>query len=305
MKLFQRDFAANDFMQIRNKLIEFYNNSHQYNNWLIDRWNFSRYVSQTFNDTYEDWPKTVGIWVDKNNSIMVVVNSEGERSGEVFIQQFSSEISEENYIDFINYAEKELYIKKNDTKEINIRINQSTNFLKKELIHRGYKLLDWKEALSSLKISKKYTIDLDRKYKIIDGIVITNTQKSIAHSMAFGYTDNKSLCERYSPFAFKKMTSAPDYNPQLDLAIIDKIDNYIISFVTIWFDPINKIGILEPVGTVPGSRKLGLAKLLIHEGCNRLLDLGCNKVYVGSDQDFYKKIGFKVEYYKDVYSKIW
>lgn len=304
MELFLRKFKDNDFVRIRNKLVESYVRYPKNNNWLIDRWNFCRYVSQNFNDTFKIWPETLGIWVDNIDSIIAIVNSEGENSGEVFFNLFSNEIPRQYYLDFVTYAESKLRINNNNYKEVSIRINQNDEIFRKILIKREYKLLDWKEALSSLNISKEFNIALDPKYRIIDGKTIKIKEKSIAHSKAFGYTDNKQLCELNSPIAFEKMKSAPDYNPILDLAIIDESDE-ILSFVTFWYDSVNKIGILEPVGTIPEYRKIGFAKLLIFEGCNRLLDLGCSKIYVGSDQEFYKKIGFKIEYYKDIYFRKW
>ena len=45
-------------------------------NWLIDRWNFGRYFSQTMHGTFDTWPETVGLWEDESNEIIAVVNSE-------------------------------------------------------------------------------------------------------------------------------------------------------------------------------------------------------------------------------------
>jgi predicted N-acetyltransferase YhbS len=52
--------------------------------------------------------------------------------------------------------------------------------------------------------------------------------------------------------------------------------------------------VLEPVGTIPEFRRKGLAFWLIDEGERRVSKLGARKLYVGSDQDFYRAIGFKV-----------
>ena len=50
---------------------------------------------------------------------------------------------------------------------------------------------------------------------------------------------------------------------------------------------------VEPVATVPGHRKKGLAKAAIYEACNRARKLGAKRATVLSDQEFYYRIGFE------------
>ncbi|EKD44408.1 MAG: hypothetical protein ACD_71C00145G0002, partial [uncultured bacterium (gcode 4)] len=57
----------------------------------------------------------------------------------------------------------------------------------------------------------------------------------------------------------------------------------------------------EPLGTDSKHRRKGLSKALINEGINRLIEKGIKKLYVGSDQDFYKAIGFKEDAAFNVY----
>ena len=50
---------------------------------------------------------------------------------------------------------------------------------------------------------------------------------------------------------------------------------------------------VEPVVTVPEHRKLGLARAVIYEACNRARNLGAKRATVLSGQAFYYRIGFE------------
>lgn len=58
---------------------------------------------------------------------------------------------------------------------------------------------------------------------------------------------------------------------------------------------------LEPVGTIPEYRRMGLGRVVIGEAVRRLANKGASKVYVGSDQEFYIALGFK----RDFISNMW
>jgi len=49
---------------------------------------------------------------------------------------------------------------------------------------------------------------------------------------------------------------------------------------------------------------MGLAKAVIYEGLNRIIKKGATKAFVGSDQQFYQKIGFIPVFRDNVWEKI-
>ena len=301
MNLRKVGYEDSDFMRIRDFLIESYGNDNNQHNWMIDRWNFCRYVSQIFHGTANTWPETVGIWVDENNSIKAVVNSEGENEGEAFFQLRDEEYSPEIISGFIDHAEEKLKARSGSSELVNIRVNSSANKIKSMLMNRGYSLLDWKESTSSMLLTRKLEINLPNDFMIVDAASFTDYQKWLAHSRAFGYCiDDKAENEN----AFTSLKRAPDYNASLDLAVMNK-KREVAAFAAVWYDEKNQIGILEPVGTIPQYRKTGLAKAVVYEGMNRILELGAKKIYVGSGQQFYKSMGFTVEYEKDIWQRKW
>jgi GNAT superfamily N-acetyltransferase len=67
----------------------------------------------------------------------------------------------------------------------------------------------------------------------------------------------------------------------------------------IWLDPVNKVGMFEPVGTHPAFQKLGLGKAVMREGLRRMKAAGMTHASVGTGADntaaiaLYGSIGFE------------
>jgi ribosomal protein S18 acetylase RimI-like enzyme len=64
-------------------------------------------------------------------------------------------------------------------------------------------------------------------------------------------------------------STASFYNKDLDLVAVDRHGNF-AAFCTVRIDPVSRMAELEPVGTHPDYRKLGLARSVISEGLRRL-----------------------------------
>ena len=100
------------------------------------------------------------------------------------------------------------------------------------------------------------------------------------------------------------MRRAPDYRSDLDLVILTP-EGEVAGFANFWFDEKNRIGILEPLGTIPTYQKQGLASALLSEGINRLYELGARRLYGGAGQEFYKKFGFEIVDFRDIWRREW
>ncbi len=304
MKLNKIKYNDSDFFRVRDFLSETYKSNYNQHNWLIDRWNFCRYFAQAMHNTFDTWPETVGIWVDDEDNIRAVVNSEGENRGEAFFQLAADEYPSEWLLEFIEHAETHLRAIKDSEEFINVRVNQNAYKIKDILGKRGYSLLDWMETTASLSCNADFKVNIPAAFTIAEAGSMTDYQQGFAHGRAFGYYKNEKPDDNDAENAFSSMKKAPDYNSFLDLSIIDD-KGEIVAFANIWYDKKNQLGILEPVGTIPTYRKMGLGKAVIYEGINRVKKLGANKMYVGSDQQFYKSIGFSVEYEKEIWQLKW
>jgi predicted N-acetyltransferase YhbS len=305
MTFYRKEYQDKDYLRISNFLKKTYKNLPQQQNWFIDRWNFCRYFAQESHDTFTTWPKTVGLWVDNQNEIIAIVNSEGEDKGEAFFQFGVKEYPDGLLEAMMDFAEEKLCIIDANEYYINLRVNKDAQVIKDIIRKRQYHIEGWKETTCVLDLHNEFKVELPDGFAVKDANEINSNQQALAHGRAFGNTDSDNperLKERQR--AYTSLRNAPDYRTDLDLAILDK-NNEIASFTTIWYDTDNQIGILEPVGTIPKYRRKGFGKTVIYEGVNRIKKLGAKKMYVGSNQQFYHTIGFSTAFEKDIWQKRW
>ncbi|SET25537.1 Acetyltransferase (GNAT) domain-containing protein [Paenibacillus sp. NFR01] len=294
-----RSYQTEDFTKIRDMLVTSFEESPDSGNWLIDRWNFCRMVSQTMHDTFGTWEKTVGVWEDETGRIVGAVNSEGEERGEAFFQirfPLPSAIFEEMFI----FAESHLSVQDEGRQVVRLRIPKGDFARESIAVERGYRKMDWDDTLSVLPLHHLEPVELPTGYRIRSGPDVSSEAKALAHAKAFGYFDE--TFDRTIPLAFERMKLAPDYRPDLDLSVVDT-SGEVASFCTLWYDNWNQHGVLEPVGTIPAARKKGLAKAVIREGLQRIAGYGAKSAYVGSTMDFYKRLGFEAAYTSIVWEK--
>ena len=305
MKLKKIPYTNYLFTQVRDFLVDTYDPTAAHHNWQIDRWNFSRFVSQTIHETVESWPDTVGVWVDKSAGIQAVVNSEGENRGDAFFQLVARSYTDEELEKLVDHAEEYLFVTKKDSrKKLQPRVGTDFNQLIKILQNRGYQRTGEKEPAGLLEITGPEDGNLPKRLRLVDVANFSDQKRGVAHSLAFGYAREGALEEYHIVEAFKNMRRAPDYREELDLAVLDQKGD-VAAFATFWLDRVNKFGMLEPLGTVPAYQRMGLARALIYEGINRLHELGADILYGPVNQEFYLRIGFKPAYEFEVWEKEW
>lgn len=299
MTIKYRGYCPEDFLEIRNLLVESFGQTAVSGNWLIDRWNFCRAVAHTMHDTYESWPDSVGIWEDGAGTIVGVVNSEGEQRGEAFFQ-LRHPLPDAVLGEMFEFTERHLPCFIDGYRRIRLRIPQGDGQRQAMAAARGYRELDWRDVMSGLCLAQLQRGALPEGFSFLSGSQITPQAKAVAHAKAFGYWEKGPAV----PLAFERMTQAPDYRPELDMAVYSEEAQEIVAFCTVWLDSHNNHAILEPVGTHPGYRRLGLGRAVIGEGLSRAGQSGATKAYVGSHMDFYKALGFQPVFVSHVWEKI-
>ncbi len=279
--------------------------------WMIDRWNFSRSLSRCMHGlTVDEWNDRVMILEEKGHMIGVI-NSEGENQGEGFFQLIRDQYHEETIKRMFDFAEDKLMVEEENPesgsiiRRLALRLNPLIPGFVEEALLRGYKKIDWQEPTAEMTVTEDtdLTYELPKGYRFISGNKVSGKEKAVLHRMAFGYEDPSRVLEKRAAIGFKTMEIQPFYNAFLDIIILNDED-HAVCFANFWFDPANKLAVLEPLGTHKDFRKRGLAKAAVYEGIKRCMALGAEKIYVGSDQDFYKAIGFEVVSRYDIYKKI-
>ena len=306
MTYVRKAYRSEDFIRVRDFLKHTFYKNPSVKNWLIDRWNFSRYFSQTKHGTFDTWPDTVGLWEDENNEIVAVVNSEGEvinrNAGNAFLQMGNREFSDAFISELLDFAEDNLALTTDEGTYINVFVEEDGFQIRTLLQERDYTVLEWKDPMSCVDVSDCFKVELPEGFWIADANEVSDMQKGLAHGRAFGYYMNDVPDDDRTERGFRALRNAPDYLPELDLSVLDR-NGGVASFAGVWYDDLNRIGILEPVGTIPKYRRMGLARAVVYEAMNKVIEMGAKKIFVGSDQQFYLSLGFKVMYYKEIWQK--
>lgn len=101
---------------------------------------------------------------------------------------------------------------------------------------------------------------------------------------------------------------SPVYQPGLDLVTVSPEGRF-ASFCILWPDPVNHIGLFEPVGTHPDFQGRGLGKAVLATGLHRLRELGMTQTSVCVETDntpairLYESMGFRSSFRLLTYEK--
>lgn len=96
--------------------------------------------------------------------------------------------------------------------------------------------------------------------------------------------------------------SAPNFRKEHTIVAVAPDESY-VSYAGIWFVPQNGYAYVEPVATDPDYRKIGLARACVLESLRRVQAAGAEVAWVGSDQPFYKAIGFEKRFQRNLWIK--
>ena len=97
------------------------------------------------------------------------------------------------------------------------------------------------------------------------------------------------------------------YRPDLDLAVYHD-DGSFAAQAMFWYDPMNRVGTVEPVRTMDEHQGKGLSRHLLTTGIDRLAEAGATRVSIGYEPDnpasghLYRSVGFVPHRSTDLYS---
>jgi mycothiol synthase len=123
----------------------------------------------------------------------------------------------------------------------------------------------------------------------------------------YGAFGSEAPFERYLE-RFRNFMRSTVYCHNLDIVAIAS-DGQIGAFCIVWMDPVNKVGLFEPVGTHPDYQRKGLGKAVMVEGLRRLQAGGMKQAIVSTFEDnpaaigLYESVGFRVVNQLGTYEK--
>ncbi len=99
----------------------------------------------------------------------------------------------------------------------------------------------------------------------------------------------------------KRQISSPHFKKSF--AYVIENNNQYVAYSSIWYEQGTDIAMIEPVCTIPEYRRKGLATATISKCIEAVKKNGAKEIIVGSNQDFYKALGFEVFNTATVYKK--
>ena len=290
---------SKDFHKVRSLLVDTYGAFEKPLNWRIERWNYARYFTAPYLcrdeeitpekslDAIRSWEGAIAVWEDGSGSVVGVAHTEHPRPGDAFLERHPEHL----YLleEMLDYAEANLA--DGDSGAVRLFVYEHDRDLLSLLKERGYRK-DEKDR----DYDQELIIDEVPMRHLPDGYSLTSMADNNdleARGRAFGLGFNHPEPMHWAPVhVYEELQRAPDYRKEHDLCIVSP-DGEIASFCVVWYDEHNRMGSLEPVGTVPAHRGLGLAREVIYEGVRRLSALGAEKVVVGGGSSYYESIGFR------------
>lgn len=104
------------------------------------------------------------------------------------------------------------------------------------------------------------------------------------------------MISRSGPHVAQRLEECPLYDPSLDLAVLTR-GGEVAGYSLYWFDPVTRVGLVEPVRVVDDFQRLGIATAMLHEGINRLIGRGARRIKVSYSSEaagrLYGSVGFK------------
>ncbi len=135
---------------------------------------------------------------------------------------------------------------------------------------------------------------------IPDGYRLSDRTRAARRSHHFVPRSGRRVAER--------LVETSLYRPDLDL-FIETTAGDIASYGLFWFDPVTRVGFVEPMRTEQGHEGLGLARHVLASGLERLVALGATRVKVnyeiGNDraERLYLGAGFAVDSTSTAYTR--
>ena len=155
------------------------------------------------------------------------------------------------------------------------------------------------------------TLDELPVIKVPDGFTVQGVSNlddgKLRASVTHGAFRPKDDWEGYWP-DYAQFIGSTVYDGERDL-FVRSPDGRGASACTIWFDPVNAVGLFEPVATHPDFQRKGLGKVVMAEGLRRMKAAGMRRAVLGCDPNnvaacaLYTSMGFRASFYFEMYQK--
>lgn len=292
-----------DYFRVRDLLVESYAINQNQHNWYVERWDFCRYfgVVRTNPSTLPQWEASIRLWETEDRSVVAAAHFE-DMGRDAFFQVHPAYRHLEPAM--LDWAEANLSVPtEDDQRKITTSVFEFDTERQALLTQRGYTKTDWWGVkrwcpligpLPPISLPEGFTV---RALRLDDDLA----DRTAVSSRAFG-----SPLKPVS--VYQHLQTAPGYRLDNDFVVVAP-DGKIVSFATVWWDPLNRIGVFEPVGTDPAYQRRGLGKAVMLAGLHRLYALGATVAWVGTGSEtaangLYESVGFTGVHRETVWQKV-
>ena len=290
MQIIEREYRNNeeDFLKIRNLLIESYTIKKSFFNWGVARWDIVRYRVQAKNfiSGEKNFLQKHHLWETEEGKLVGTTLTENNDHDLVIIVHPDFEELEDRMFD---WAEK---LESHSSKNIKTCVYAQNEKRQELLKKRGYKKHSEAEYMRSFDLSKDIKdFELPKGFTIRNVHLLNDFENRInVHQNAF---ENKG----FDLEAYKLLRQAPGYQIENDLVIVSP-DGQFVCFCVVWVDDTNNFAEIEPFGTHSEFRNIGLGKALLTDVLKRLKARNLDRVYISSGPEpalgnrLYESVGF-------------
>jgi predicted N-acetyltransferase YhbS len=294
MSIIQRKYEPEkDYDRVGQFLLDTYITGVHHDNWLQPRWEYMHFHPSLDKASLGK----IGIW-ESDGKIVAVAHCELSL-GLVYFQ-FHPDFY---YLkrEMLEYAEANLF---ETTPEGQRRIAVFVNDFDQELTDivkgQGYKLVtDFRDTWSEIEIRKHFPVKLPFGFHL-QSLQDEDDIVKLTRLIHRGFNHLGEPPEG-SADGTKHMQEAPDYRKDLNIVAVTD-DGAYVAYSGVWLDR-NKIVYIEPVCTDPDYRRLGLGTATLFEGLNRCLREGAKAIQIGSEQPFYKSMGYKMQFVINLWTR--
>ncbi|OKP98294.1 GNAT family N-acetyltransferase [Paenibacillus sp. P46E] len=287
-----RDYTSDDMMKVSRFLSHAHSQLNRPSSWTIARFEFEIFFYQLRAGLLPEWEQNIGLWERDNGELAAVVC----RDGDFYFQLDTDHPQEELLCEMLEFIEA-----KSAPAAVKLAVPKGMSKLEELVQGRGYvHLPNESDNIISITLEKDFPVNIPVGFLLQCGEEVSDQAKAQGHIMAFNYPGTAHAEQMLRLYG--GIRQAPGYRPDLDLSLVNE-QGEVVAFCNAFVDEVNRIGILEPVGTHVDYRLRGLGQAVIYEALNRLRFLGMVKGYTGPMQPFYQRIGFQMDVEFEVWQK--
>lgn len=286
-----KNYSNNDYEAVCDFLIELNREKQNHINW-----NWARFEWMMEHPEFDkSLIKSIGLWMDGEEVVGAAIYD--MYFGEAFCGVLPE--YETLYPEILDYAYREL----RDDNGLGIAICDESVKEINVAKQAGFSLAEQTETVMSIGLNNVFPVQLSENYCFTE---LDPTREPYAFQwllwQGFDHGTDKAEFEKDGDIIPEIPVFRKHFNPALSIAAKNSDGEY-VSYCCLWYSDKNDYAYVEPVCTVPSYRGMGIAKAVIYEALNRAKVLGAKKAYVISDTEFYKKLGFEIEYRFSFYWK--